>query len=117
MGSGWPVWRENSPHWTSARPRNALERRPAGRRLAEARQPDHVESGGVMTSDGMPTTATTLAHESGTWLVGCPECGHAAEVVDHAVVASTAGPVAIVHVVCVQRHWFRLPVDRLATPP
>ena len=71
-----------------------------------------------MTSDGMPTTATTLAHELGTvWLVACPECGHAAEVVDHAVVASTAGPVDLVHVVCVQRHWFRLPVDRLAAPP
>jgi hypothetical protein len=74
-----------------------------------------------MTSHRLPNTATTLAIDAPTAaavrIVACPECGLAAEIVDHAVLPSTAGPVDMVHVVCVQRHWFKLPIDRLATPP
>jgi hypothetical protein len=46
----------------------------------------------------------------------CPECGELAEVRDRSVLESTSGPVEHVKVVCVRRHWFLLPVDRLRTP-
>lgn len=47
----------------------------------------------------------------------CRTPGLAADIVDQAVVASTAGPVDIIHVVCVQRHWFLMPLDRLGNKP
>lgn len=47
-------------------------------------------------------------------LVGCPECGAPAEVVDHFVLHSTNGPVEHVKVQCVSRHWFTLPLGSLS---
>lgn len=44
----------------------------------------------------------------------CPQCGALAEVEWRAVVESTDGPVEHAKVVCVQRHWFLLPVASLA---
>jgi hypothetical protein len=72
-----------------------------------------------MTSDGMRATTTTSGepHADSVRIEACPECGLAAEIVDQTVVASTAGPIDIIHLVCVQRHWFLMPLDRLTTPP
>lgn len=44
----------------------------------------------------------------------CPQCGLVAEVVDRDVWPSTDGPVEHVHVRCVDRHRFVLPVATLA---
>ncbi len=47
-------------------------------------------------------------------LTRCPECGLAAEVVSRDVWDSTDGPVEHVHVRCVARHRFVMPVASLA---
>ena len=44
----------------------------------------------------------------------CPQCGQIAEVVDRDVLPSTDGPVEHVHVRCVARHRFVMPVVSLA---
>ena len=44
----------------------------------------------------------------------CPEWGLVAEVVGRDVWPSTDGPVEHVHVRCVGRHWFLMPVATLA---
>lgn len=44
----------------------------------------------------------------------CPECGLVAEVVARDVWDSTDGPVEHIHVRCVDRHRFVLPVEVLA---
>jgi hypothetical protein len=46
-----------------------------------------------------------------TEIVSCPECGHAAEVVDRDFLPSTDGLVEHVRLRCVQRHWFYMPAD------
>lgn len=46
----------------------------------------------------------------------CPECGELAEVQDRDVLERTDAPVEHVKVLCVLRHWFLLPVDRLTSP-
>ncbi|HET6967475.1 MAG TPA: hypothetical protein VFI44_04310 [Ornithinibacter sp.] len=46
-------------------------------------------------------------------LTRCPECGLVAEVVGRDVWPSTDGPVEHVHVRCVDRHRFLLPVALL----
>jgi hypothetical protein len=43
----------------------------------------------------------------------CPECGLPATVTTKGHAASTAGPVELVSVRCVARHWFLGPADRL----
>ncbi len=52
-------------------------------------------------------------------LTRCPECGLLAEVVGRDAWPSTDGPVEHVHVRCVARHRFLLPVAMLAAhvPP
>ena len=49
-------------------------------------------------------------------LTVCPECDELAEVQWRAVMESTDGPVEHAKVVCVQRHWFLLPVAHLVRP-
>jgi hypothetical protein len=44
----------------------------------------------------------------------CPQCGQIAEVVDRDVLQSTDGPVEHVHVRCVAKHRFVMPVASLA---
>ena len=39
-------------------------------------------------------------------LVGCPECGAPAEIVDRFDLPSTDGPVAHIKIQCLHRHWF-----------
>jgi len=48
-------------------------------------------------------------------LTVCPDtsCEAVAEIVDRVVVGSTAGPTELVRTVCLHRHIFLLPVDRL----
>ncbi len=48
-------------------------------------------------------------------LTVCPDaaCGAVSEIVDRVVVGSTAGPTELVRTVCLHRHIFLLPVDRL----
>lgn len=46
----------------------------------------------------------------------CPECGELAEVQDRDVLESTDAPVEHVKVLCVRRHWFLLPAERLTSP-
>jgi hypothetical protein len=45
----------------------------------------------------------------------CPECGAPAETTDEGHVDSTDGPVRVVRVRCVRRHWFLLAADDLAS--
>jgi hypothetical protein len=44
----------------------------------------------------------------------CPDCGSVAEVQWRATMDSTEGPIEHVKILCVRRHWFLLPVARLA---
>ncbi len=58
-------------------------------------------------------------HEDLT-LVGCPECGAPAEVVDRAALESTDGPgdlvlVELVTVRCALRHSFRMLAERISS--
>ena len=46
-------------------------------------------------------------------LVACPQCGNPADATTHATVASTHGPVKIVRVSCLDRHWYLMPADQL----
>jgi hypothetical protein len=46
-------------------------------------------------------------------IVGCPQCDASAEVIDEGTAASTHGPVDMVRVVCVNRHWFLMTRDHL----
>jgi hypothetical protein len=45
-------------------------------------------------------------------LVGCPECGRPAEVVDRFVLGSTSGPVEHLKVRCTSLHGFALPAEK-----
>jgi hypothetical protein len=47
----------------------------------------------------------------------CPQCGRIAEVVDRDVWPSTDGPVEHVHVRCIARHRFVMPVVSAAQHP
>ena len=44
-------------------------------------------------------------------LYDCPECGLPATVTPYGAAASTDGPVDVVAVACVARHWFLGPGD------
>jgi hypothetical protein len=46
-------------------------------------------------------------------LTACPECGAPAEITEAVLLESTDGPVEHARVVCVHRHWFLMPSDRL----
>ena len=50
-------------------------------------------------------------------LTTCPECGNLAEIQWRDVLESTDGPVEHAKLVCVERHWFLMPVSSLASPP
>lgn len=56
------------------------------------------------------TSTETISCE----LVGCPERGDPAEVLDRCAMESTGGPIEHVQVRCINRHWFR--ADRRPTP-
>jgi hypothetical protein len=49
-------------------------------------------------------------------LTTCPECGNAAEILWRDVLESSDGPIEHAKVVCVDRHWFLMPVASLAAP-
>ena len=51
----------------------------------------------------------------GLEIIGCPECGAPAEIVDRFELASTDGPVEHVKVLCLHRHWFTVTVDQRAS--
>jgi hypothetical protein len=42
-------------------------------------------------------------------ITGCPHCDATAEVVHRGTLASTRGPVDMLQVRCVNRHWFLMP--------
>ena len=44
-------------------------------------------------------------------LVNCATCGLPAEITDRFILGGAPGPVEHVKVLCVQRHWYTLPVD------
>ena len=46
-------------------------------------------------------------------LVGCPECGAPAEVEWADEVVSTSGPLELVKIRCLSRHWFLMPSEGL----
>ena len=48
-------------------------------------------------------------------LTTCPECGNAAEILWRDVLESTDGPIEHAKVLCIDHHWFVLPVAHLAT--
>ena len=50
-------------------------------------------------------------------LVACPECTMTAAVQHWNQVKSTDGPIDLVKVTCVNRHWFLMPADRLNELP
>jgi hypothetical protein len=45
-------------------------------------------------------------------IVACPQCGAPAEAIDRGEVGSTYGPVRVVRLNCVNRHWYLLTRDR-----
>jgi hypothetical protein len=47
-------------------------------------------------------------------MTSCPECHQPAEIQWRAVLHSTDGPVEHVKILCLQRHWFLLPVATVA---
>lgn len=47
----------------------------------------------------------------------CPQCGEPAEVQWRDVLESTDGPIEHAKILCVNRHWFLLPVADLTCPP
>jgi hypothetical protein len=47
-------------------------------------------------------------------LAACPECGRAAEVEPRGAARSTGGPVDLVFVRCISRHWFLMPAADLS---
>jgi hypothetical protein len=49
-------------------------------------------------------------------LTVCPECSAPAEVTEVVALASTDGPVDHARVICVRRHRFFMPADRLVSP-
>jgi hypothetical protein len=49
-------------------------------------------------------------------LTTCPECGNAAEILWRDVFESTDGPVEHAKVMCVDRHWFLMPVASIGSP-
>ena len=54
-----------------------------------------------------------MNEDSGLRMIGCPQCDAPAEVVSEGRLWSTDGPVELVRVRCVERHWFLMPEDRL----
>lgn len=46
-------------------------------------------------------------------LVNCPTCGLPAEISDRFTLSGVPGPVDHVKLICVQQHWYTLPVDML----
>jgi hypothetical protein len=46
-------------------------------------------------------------------LVDCPGCGFPATVESRGDVFSTTGAVELLHLRCINRHWFLAPADRL----
>lgn len=46
-------------------------------------------------------------------LVDCPTCHLPAEIIERFRLNGVPGPVEHVKVVCVQRHWYTIPVDML----
>lgn len=47
----------------------------------------------------------------------CPQCGEPTEVQWRDVLESTDGPIEHAKILCVNRHWFLLPVADLTCPP
>jgi hypothetical protein len=47
-------------------------------------------------------------------LTSCPQCHQPAEIQWRTVLDSTDGPVEHVKILCLQRHWFLLPVATIA---
>ena len=50
-------------------------------------------------------------------LYDCPSCGLPAEITDRFTLNGAPAPVEHVKLVCVQRHWYTLPVDQLVVRP
>jgi len=47
-------------------------------------------------------------------LLNCPTCGLPAEITDRFTLDGAPAPVEHVKLVCVNRHWYTLPVDELS---
>jgi hypothetical protein len=47
-------------------------------------------------------------------IVGCPQCGRPAEILERFVLESTDGPVEHVGVACLARHRFLMPTQALS---
>ena len=76
-----------------------------------------------MTAKQTPTSASSShAHEgarpvpstSDIHLTACPQCGAPAEMINHATLTSTDGPVDMVRINCVARHWFLIAAGTLS---
>jgi hypothetical protein len=65
-------------------------------------------------NDNLNTDLNTEA-VTGLELVGCPECGAPAEVVERFVLDSTDGPIEHATVRCADRHRFTVLVERLTS--
>lgn len=63
-----------------------------------------------------PQEVDVMESASNIEIVGCPQCGAPAEVTDRFVLASTDGPVELVKVHCVLRHWFTVLLTDLPAP-
>ena len=56
-----------------------------------------------------------VEESSGLTLVACPDCGATAEVEWQSTEHSTGGPLVLVKIRCLNRHWFLMPRDDLVT--
>ena len=63
-----------------------------------------------------PTSSSNLEVTSAMDLTDCPECAAPAEIEWRAVLESTDGPIEHAKVLCVNQHWFLLPVASLVSP-
>ena len=53
------------------------------------------------------------AHADHDLLIDCPSCGLPAEITDRFTLNGAPAPVEHVKLVCIQRHWYTLPLDQL----
>jgi hypothetical protein len=65
------------------------------------------------TTDGLGSAAAGPEAQRDWTIAACPECGAPAEVESRGSVNATDGPVALVKVQCLFRHWFLMPAAML----
>lgn len=71
----------------------------------------------IATADNRQTRSPTTGIVVKMERTDCPACGLPAEIQWRAVLESTDGPTEHARILCVDRHWFLLPVASLKNVP